>query len=126
MKIAIATDGQSVSGHFGHCEGFTIYDCSRENATSPMRVQKKEFVPNPGHQPGFLPNFLDSQGVKAVIAGGMGGGAVQLFDEKKIEVITGATGNIDAVLDDYLSGKLKSAGSICHEHQHSGSCGGHH
>jgi len=26
MKIAIAADGNVVSGHFGHCEGFQIYD----------------------------------------------------------------------------------------------------
>lgn len=69
--------------------------------------------------------ILSSQGVEVVIAGGMGGGAVQIFNEKKIEVITGASGNVDVVLDEYLSGKLKSAGSICHEHQHSDSCGGH-
>ena len=26
MKIAVASEGKNVSGHFGHCEGFTIYD----------------------------------------------------------------------------------------------------
>ena len=26
MKIAVASDGKLVSGHFGHCEGFTIYN----------------------------------------------------------------------------------------------------
>lgn len=26
MKIAIASDGKYVSRHFGHCEGFTIYE----------------------------------------------------------------------------------------------------
>lgn len=125
MKIAIAADGQSVSQHFGHCEGFMICDCNKEKATNQMVVGKKEFIPNPGHQPGFLPNFLDSQGVKVVIAGGMGGGAVQIFNDKKIEVITGASGNIDSVLNEYFSGKLKSTGSVCHEHQHADSCGGH-
>lgn len=125
MKIAIATDGQSVSQHFGHCEGFTIYNYNQESKQNSRVVQNKEFIPNPGHQPGFLPNFLNEQGVKVIIAGGMGDGAVRIFNEKNIEVITGASGNVDVVLDEYLSGKLKSAGSICHEHQHSDSCGGH-
>ena len=26
MNVAIASDGKIVSGHFGHCEGFTLYD----------------------------------------------------------------------------------------------------
>ena len=26
MKVAVASEGQSVSGHFGHCESFTIYE----------------------------------------------------------------------------------------------------
>jgi predicted Fe-Mo cluster-binding NifX family protein len=125
MKVAIATDGQSVSQHFGHCEGFTIYDCTEESMTNPMVVQKKEFIPNPGHQPGFLPNFLNERGVKVIVAGGMGEGAVRIFNEKEIEVITGAFGKVDVIIDEYVSGKLKPAGRICHEHQHSDSCDGH-
>ena len=26
MKIAVASDGNFVSGHFGHCESFTLYE----------------------------------------------------------------------------------------------------
>ncbi len=118
MKIAVATDQGMVAGHFGHCEGFTIYTIEDN------KIIEKEFVPNPGHRPGFLPNYLSELGINIIIAGGMGGGALQIFDEKGIKAITGATGQVDGTVQRFLDGKLKSSGSICHEHQHAGNCGG--
>ena len=53
----------------------------------------------------------------------MGGGAIEIFNEKGIEVITGAKGNARAAAELYLQGKLKSTGSICNEHQHKDECG---
>ena len=61
--------GNTVSGHFGHCENFNIYDAEDGKITA------EEVVANPGHRPGFLPNFLADRGVQVIIAGGMGGGA---------------------------------------------------
>lgn len=54
---------------------------------------KSECIPNPGHKPGFLPNFLNNLGVNVIISGGMSGGAIDIFNEKGIEVIEGASGN---------------------------------
>ena len=56
MKIAVANEGKLVSGHFGHCEGFTIYDVNDN------KILDKKFVPNPGHKPGFLPVFKRAKG----------------------------------------------------------------
>ena len=81
-------------------------------------------VPNPGHRPGFLPNFLADMGVTTIIAGGMGGGAVDIFNERNVEVIVGAQGDCKAAVEAYLKGELHSTGSICHEHQHADEC--HH
>ncbi|KNZ40702.1 iron-sulfur cluster carrier protein MrpORP [Acetobacterium bakii] len=117
MKIAVASDNGLVSGHFGHCESFMMYD------TVDGKIIKIEAVPNPGHKPGFLPVFLDEQGVNVIISGGMGGGAVDIFNEKNIEVITGATGKAEDLAKLYLMGELISTGSVCHEHQHSDECG---
>lgn len=116
MKIAIASDGNRVSGHFGHCEGFSIYEVE-EN-----KILNSEFVPNPGHRPGFLPVFLNEKGIDIIISGGMGGSAQQLFNNKGIEVIVGAKGDCNSVIEEYLIGKLKSTGSICEEHAHEGHC----
>jgi predicted Fe-Mo cluster-binding NifX family protein len=52
MKVAIATDQNMVSGHFGHCEGFTIYELEGNI------IKEKTFSLNPGHQPGYLTKRL--------------------------------------------------------------------
>lgn len=119
MKIAVASEGKMVTGHFGHCENFNIFEVEDN------QIVKTHSIPNPGHKPGFLPNFLNDMGVNVIISGGMGGGAVEIFNEKGIQVVTGATGDAEETVKKFLEGKLKSTGSVCHEHQHSDSCGGH-
>ena len=117
MKIAVASEKEMVTEHFGHCEGFMIFD------TENNQIVKSETIANPGHKPGFLPNFLADRGVNVIISGGMGGGAVEIFNERNIEVIVGAKGNAKAAVEAYLEGSLKSTGSVCHEHQHHDECG---
>lgn len=116
MKIAVASEDKIITGHFGHCKNFNIF------TTDESRIIDMESVANPGHKPGFLPNFLNDLGVNVIISGGMGGGAVEIFNERNIEVITGAAGDAKLAVEDYLAGNLKSTGSICHEHQHKGEC----
>ena len=120
MKIAVAAMGNTVAGHFGHCENFIFFDAEDGKITS---VQS---VPNPGHKPGFLPNFLADHGAKVIIAGGMGGGAVDIFNERDVEVIIGVQGDAREAVETYLKGELKSTGSICHNHEHADECGEHH
>ncbi len=116
MKIAVASEGSLVTEHFGHCENFNVYE------TEDCKIIKSESVPNPGHRPGFLPNFLNDLGVKVIISGGMGGGAIDIFNEKGIEVIVGASGDAKENVEMYLRGELKSTGSVCHQHQHEDEC----
>lgn len=112
MKIAIASEGLLVSAHFGHCEGFTMYNV--ENG----EIKNKEFVDNPGHKPGFLPVFLKEQKVNVIIAGGMGEAAKDLFVENGIDVIVGVSGEVDMLAKLYVEGELESTGEICREHNH--------
>ncbi len=112
VRIAVASDKGMVTEHFGHCEEFIMFDA--ENG----QITKSEKIANPGHKPGFLPNFLNDQGVNVIISGGMGGGAVQIFNENNIEVIVGAKGEAKAVAEAYLQGSLEYTGSICHDHDH--------
>ncbi|NLM44568.1 MAG: dinitrogenase iron-molybdenum cofactor [Clostridiales bacterium] len=116
MKIAVASEGKYVSEHFGHCEGFTFYEVKEDE------VVKKDFKQNPGHRPGFLPDFLKKLGVNVVISGGMGEAAQRLFAENNIDVIVGAAGNCDDVIQKYLKNELETTGRICREHQHAGHC----
>ena len=117
MRIAIAGEGKNVTEHFGHCEAFLVYDV--ENG----KIVKEESLPNPGHKPGFLPNYLADRGVNVIISGGMGGGAVDIFNERNVEVIVGASGDAKTAVEKYLRGELKTTGSICHEHKHHDECG---
>lgn len=117
MKIAVAVDGKFVSGHFGHCEGFRIYDVENNKVTG------SEMVANPGHRPGFLPVFLKEQNADVIIAGGMGATAQELFSENGIKVVVGASGESDKIVEGYLQGTVQSTGSVCSEHAHEGHCG---
>lgn len=117
IKIAVASENGMVTEHFGHCESFIIFEVENN------QIIKNETIPNPGHKPGFLPNYLNDMGVNVIISGGMGGGAIEIFNEKGIEVITGASGDAKAAATSYLQGALKSTGSVCHEHQHHDECG---
>ena len=119
MKIAVAAMGKEVAGHFGPCENFIIFDAEDG------KIVAEEVVPNPGHRPGFLPNFLADRGANVIISGGMGGGAVDIFNERGVEVVVGATGDAKVNVELYLEGKLKSTGSVCHEHEHAHECGNH-
>ena len=117
MKIAVASENGMVTEHFGHCEGFMIFDAENN------QIVKSETIANPGHRPGFLPNFLADRGVNVIISGGMGGGAVEIFNERNVEVVVGASGDAKTAVEDYLKGELKTTGSVCHEHQHHDECG---
>lgn len=120
MKIAVAANGTQVAGHFGHCENFIFF------VTEGDKIVSEESVPNPGHRPGFLPNFLADNGAEVIIAGGMGGGAVDIFTERGVEIFVGVTGEAKDAVEALLAGKLVSTGSVCNNHEHSHSCGGHH
>ena len=116
-RIAVAGEGKNVTEHFGHCVNFLIFDA--ENG----KIMKETSIPNPGHRPGFLPNYLADQGVSVIISGGMGGGAVDIFNERNVEVVVGASGDAKTAVESYLKGELKSTGSVCHQHLHHDECG---
>ncbi len=105
--LVIPSADNRVSPHFGHCQHFCIVK------TDGKEIIKKEFIPNPGHEPGFLPGYLHELGADCILAGGMGRRAVNLFSENGIEVITGANGPVDNVIEQYLNGSLKTDDNIC-------------
>lgn len=116
MKIAVASDGKEVSMHFGHCEGFLIFDIKDD------KIESTSFLPNPGHRPGYLPQYLKEKGIDCIISGGMGSSAIDLFNSYGIDVITGAEGNAEDVVKKYIDGTLVSSGSACEKHEHKGNC----
>jgi len=107
-KIAIPTTGGVLSAHFGHCEKFAIYDLEDN------KIVKEEFVTPPPHEPGSHPAFLRNLGCNAIIAGGMGSRAQQLFAQNNIEVIIGLrSDNLKGLVEEYISGNLESGENLC-------------
>ena len=107
MRVAISTEGNSVSAHFGRCLSYTIVDIEDG------KVIKREVVDNPGHMPGAIPQFLHEKGVECIIAGGMGARAVGFFDEFGIKPIVGVQGSIDEIIEKLIKEELSGGESLC-------------
>ena len=107
MKIAISTDGEQVSAHFGRCPSFTILSVEKG------KVIKADEIQNPGHHPGYLPEFFNNMGVNCIIAGGMGGRASELFAQYSIQPILGISGKIQDIISELANGTLKGGESLC-------------
>ncbi len=114
MIVAIASEGGEVARHFGRCPEYTLFEIEGASVTG------KRVIPNPGHEPGFLPRYLAGMGVKCMIAGGMGHRAQSLFAETGIDTYVGVEGKVNEVINEFVAGSLQSGISTC---DHTG--GGH-
>jgi predicted Fe-Mo cluster-binding NifX family protein len=110
MRIAIPVVNGALSAHFGHCQHFVLVDVDRAT----KRVLEREDVDAPPHEPGLLPAWLAERGVDAIIAGGMGRRAQDLFCQHDIQVIAGAEARApEALVDAYLAGTLVTGENVC-------------
>jgi len=107
MKVAISTEGDYVSEHFGRCPQYTLIEVEGG------KVLTREVIETPGHQPGFLPGFLAERGVTCVVTGGMGPRAQSLFAQQGVETVVGITGRVDEVIEKLLKGELEGGESLC-------------
>jgi len=114
MKIAVPTRNNKIDGHFGHCEYYTIFSIE-EN-----KVVDKEVLESPqgcGCKSDIAAT-LQQKGVKQMLAGNMGAGALSKLNAFGIEVLRGCEGDVDAVVANYLKGDLKDSGESCAHHGH--------
>lgn len=107
MRIAISTDGDFVSAHFGRCPHFTIVNIDGG------KILDKEVIENPGHHPGFIPQFLHEKNVDCIVTGGVGRRANSSFNEFGIKVVVGVSGRIDEILGKLQKGTLEGSESLC-------------
>lgn len=113
-RIAIPISDDRLDPHFGHCQAFAFI------TGVPGQLNRQD-VPAPEHQPGLLPRWLAQQGATVVIAGGMGGRAVELLKAAGIQVLLGAPSQRpEELAEAFLAGRLSDGGSICDQHQ--GTC----
>jgi predicted Fe-Mo cluster-binding NifX family protein len=94
------------SGHFGHCDVFTIVHIEDG------RVREISLVHNPPHVQGGCQapvNLLHTSGADAIIVGGIGMRPLMGFRQMGIEVYYGPEGEtVGKVVDYLLDGKLQS------------------
>lgn len=111
MRIAVTamTDeglAAPVAQHFGHAPYFVVLDVDA------AEVSSVESLANPfleGHQPGQIPQFISDQGAEVMLSGGMGGRAIQFFEQFGIAAATGAAGTVAQAVADYSDGRVLGA-----------------
>lgn len=119
MRIAIPVTAGKLSPHFGHCEEFALIDVDQEKGL----ILGRETLPAPEHQPGLLPQWLADQGASLIIASGIGGRAIDLFNAHQIDVLAGAPiEDPDYLTVTFLNGSLSAGMNVCDHHGHEG-CG---
>lgn len=110
MKIAVPIANGRLCVHFGHCSQFVVHEVDAQN----KRTMRREYLTPPPHEPGVLPRWLHEHGVNAVIAGGMGQRAQQLFTQSGVDVIVGAPeSDPEEIVAAYLAGTLKAGENVC-------------
>lgn len=110
MKIAIPVANELLCMHFGHCQQFAILNINVDE----KKIESKEMLTPPPHEPGVLPAWIKEQGVDLVLAGGMGTRAQDLFTEKGVKVIVGApAGKPEDIAMAYLNQELETGENAC-------------
>ena len=118
--LAVTTDeNNNIFQHFGHCEKFTLYTFSDGILMSKTVLEPKDS----GHE--ALAGVLAERGVKVLLCGGIGMGAMQALMQADILVVPGLTGDIEVAVAGYLDGVLgTSTEANCHSHDsREGGCG---
>lgn len=120
MKIALPSSGDMVDAHFGHCEYFTVITVDDQK-----NIVNQEIIQPPagcGCKSNIV-EILANMGVKVMLAGNMGAGAVNVLMSHGINVIRGCSGSVRDVVSEWLSGSLNDSGLACSAHE---GCGEHH
>ena len=115
MKIALPTCQNQIDEHFGHCEHFTVFTIDDQK-----KITAEEKIASPAGCgcKSDIAQVLAQQGVKIMLAGNMGQGAVNVLNEHGISVMRGCSGNVKAVAESWLSDNLKDSGINCMQHEH--------
>ncbi len=122
MRVAVTAEEDKglesmVAQHFGRAPYFIFVDVEDGAVTSAQAIA------NPflnGHMPGDIPAFIQQQNAQVMLSGGMGGRAIQFFEQMGIHAATGAQGTVRHSLERYVGGELRDAApcaeSVAHGH----------
>ncbi|MFO7938549.1 MAG: NifB/NifX family molybdenum-iron cluster-binding protein [Bacteroidales bacterium] len=107
-KIAIPAISGQLSAHFGHCERFVFY------TIEDGKIAKEEALAPPPHAPGIIPQWVSDQGATRIIAGGMGQKAIELFNQRGVDVHVGAPlSATEEIVEAFLKGELDTSNNLC-------------
>lgn len=116
MKIAVPVNGNDqVDEHFGHCESYKIYSISENKSIEELSTIKS---PQGCGCKSDIASILANNGVKIMLAGGIGSGAIHVLNSFDIEVIRGCSGDATEVVKQYVSGLIQDNGVSCLQHEH--------
>jgi predicted Fe-Mo cluster-binding NifX family protein len=114
MKIALPSRNNNIDDHFGHCEYFTVMTVDENK-----QITAEETVQSPSGC-GCKSNIVETlshMGVTLMLAGNIGGGAVNVLNSRDIHVVRGCSGDVKTVVQQWLAGNVTDSGIVCHEHE---------
>jgi predicted Fe-Mo cluster-binding NifX family protein len=115
MKIAVpVTKNNQIDDHFGHCEFYKVFTISENQEI--VKEETIESVQGCGCKSNIA-GVLAEMGVSVMLAGGIGGGAINVLNNSGIEVIRGCSGNSAEVVKSYISGLITDSGESCKTHE---------
>lgn len=110
MKIAIPVANELLCMHFGHCQQFAMLEVNEND----KKIESKDMLTPPAHEPGVLPAWIKEQGVDLVLAGGMGKKAQDLLANSGVKVVVGApSGKPEDIAMAYLNDELATGENAC-------------
>jgi len=110
MKLALTATAPKFDApferRFGRCAYFIVVD---------TETREWQALPNPatearGGAGTQAAQFIANQGVTAVVSGRFGPNAYAALNAAGLQMYTAGQGSVDALFEEYLAGKLKSAG----------------
>lgn len=112
MKVAVPSRDGIVDAHFGHCSYFSLFTVENGIILEEGRLDAPEAC---GCKSGIA-GELARMGVKRLLAGNIGEGAVRVLGSYGIEVLRGASGPVRPAVEAFLAGKPFATGAGCAEH----------
>ena len=114
MKIAVPTkENNQIDAHFGHCEFYRIYTVSDQNK---VILDEKMDSPQGCGCKSNIAGVFEKEGIKIMLAGGIGDGAINKLNAHGVNVIRNCQGDVTELVQQYLAGKVKDSGTNCAAH----------
>ncbi|MDP4278533.1 MAG: NifB/NifX family molybdenum-iron cluster-binding protein [Bacteroidota bacterium] len=124
MKIAVPVkENQQIDDHFGHCAFYQIFTINDQQEITSMEAMD---APEGCGCKSNIAEIFEQKGIKVMLAGGIGTGAINTLGAHGIEVLRNCQGNAAEQVKQYLAGTLKDGGNTCQTHDHEHVCSHNH